>query len=217
MKINFQDNYDEVNDFHMYEVELKAYTDFNIHVESDDLDKLDIYYRGSSEGRYVLYKSITDESVIDLDINIKEELTPKYIKLVSEESNPTLCEVVGEVEIITGSQDQDQNVELSDYVYYYDSSNYSQGTIIQVTGDNQNVRPNDGDSAIFSKVRIFPCIDVDVTYYYESSGENHSTTHKHTVFKDTLLGNNNISNYGDAWITRVEIFNNTTGKAYYIE
>lgn len=88
-----------------YELEFKVSTDFNLHVERTDASQdLYVYYRGSSEGEYKFYKKYYGK-VVDEDINIVDNIVPKFFKVKSA-SNPVLCEVTGEVEVVIGGEDK---------------------------------------------------------------------------------------------------------------
>ena len=99
-----------------YELEFKVSTDFNLHVERTDASQdLYVYYRGSSEGEYKFYKKYYGK-VVDEDINIVDNIVPKFFKVKSA-SNPVLCEVTGEVEVVIGGEDKPEGGSAREMVY----------------------------------------------------------------------------------------------------
>lgn len=86
-----------------YVIDLKGNSDFNLHLERmSNEEDVYIYVRGSSEGEYKFYKKVFGK-VVDMDFDIPEAITPKYYRIKTSVT-PTLCEVTGDVENVTGQE-----------------------------------------------------------------------------------------------------------------
>ena len=84
-------------------IEFITNSDFNLHLErTNGADDVYVYSRGSSEGEYKLYKRLFGR-VIDQDIDIADNIVPKYFKVKST-TQPILCEITGDVTNITGQE-----------------------------------------------------------------------------------------------------------------
>ena len=171
-----------------YELEFKVSTDFNLHVERTDASQdLYVYYRGSSEGEYKFYKKYYGK-VVDEDINIVDNIVPKFFKVKSA-SNPVLCEVTGEVEVVIGGEDKpegggdsrDPQVQLEEA---YDNSGdweYSYHTVKLLEASDGPLggatlsTDEDGMKVLtfnkydlprgYASFKIHPCVNVKVTEY----------------------------------------------------
>ena len=109
-------------------------SDFNIHLErvsaSDDIY---VYRRGSSEGQYKYDRKLSGR-VIDMDVDIPDAIVPKYYRIKCT-TQPTLCEITGNVENVTGVEVPSgggSNVMYDDVIFLHDYSDM-QNTIINVT------------------------------------------------------------------------------------
>lgn len=86
-----------------YVIDLKANSDFNLHLERmSNEEDVYIYVRGSSEGEYKFYKKVFGK-VVDMDFDIPDAIVPKYYRIKTSVA-PTLCEVTGDVENVTGQE-----------------------------------------------------------------------------------------------------------------
>lgn len=200
-----------------YELEFKANSDFNIHVEHEDSSKeVYIYYRGSSEGEYRLFKSLKD-TVVDVDFNIPENLAPKFFKIKCFD-NPTLCEISGDIRNITGSEVKPEGLALNDMVKLYDNSNGD--SVINVSEKIAN-----GESTIkfealyeYGTVGFYPTGDIDLVYYYydDSEGSDRTYSEKLGPFDNRSKDRYGLGAYMGGNINKIEVKNNLTGAEYSI-
>lgn len=99
-----------------YVIDLKANSDFNLHLERmSNEEDVYIYVRGSSEGEYKFYKKVFGK-VVDMDFDIPEAITPKYYRIKTSVA-PTLCEVTGDVENVTGQEVKPEGGSGDGYKY----------------------------------------------------------------------------------------------------
>ena len=200
-----------------YELEFKANSDFNIHIEHQDSTKeVYIYYRGSSEGEYILFKSLKD-TVVDVDFNIPENLAPKFFKIKCFD-NPTLCEISGDIENITGSEIKPEGLALDDMVKLYDSSNGDR--IINMSEKLANGESTVTFAELYNEgtVKFYPTGDIDLVYYYydSSNGSNQTYSEKLGPFDNTAKTLYGLGSVLGGHINKIEVKNNLTGSEYSI-
>ena len=110
-------------------LEIKANSDFNLHLEraSNYSQDVYLYVRGSSEGEYKLFKKLFGR-VIDLDVDIPDAIVPKYYRIKCD-SQPTLCEVTGNVDNVTGVvvPGGGASADLGNMMHIYHAEEYVDG------------------------------------------------------------------------------------------
>lgn len=119
-----------------YMIDLKANSDFNLHLERmSNEEDVYIYVRGSSEGEYKFYKKVFGK-VVDMDFDIPEAITPKYYRIKTSVA-PTLCEVTGDVENVTGQEVKPEpeggSNPYHEIITFYDDSDMSTGDEVDFT------------------------------------------------------------------------------------
>lgn len=115
-------------------IDLKANSDFNLHLERmSNEEDVYIYVRGSSEGEYKFYKKVFGK-VVDMDFDIPEAIVPKYYRIKTSVA-PTLCEVTGDVENVTGQEVEPEGGSnpYHEIITFYDDSDMSTGDEVDFT------------------------------------------------------------------------------------
>lgn len=161
-----------------YVIDLKANSDFNLHLERmSNEEDVYIYVRGSSEGEYKFYKKVFGK-VVDMDFDIPEAIVPKYYRIKTSVA-PTLCEVTGDVENVTGQEVKPEGgVIYNELLTYSDDSDFF-NALIDLTNKTTDASfveftEDEGLPAInlfgrnFSHLNLSPVADITVKGYYNS-------------------------------------------------